>query len=103
MPTKSSIPVIYPDIHRDQRVCHAKYGRGVVRGVHRARGQAGVRFDDDVKFVADPPPRTVLLKDLTPEPADMPAGIDDPLAFARAPFRVERRLCWPLDRAGERA
>ena len=77
----------YPDIYPKRRVVHVRYGRGVVAGVHRAECQAGVRFDDDVEIIKNPPPRTVWLKDLQPEP----------VAVVAAPCRV----VWPLNRAGE--
>ncbi len=91
MPTRAP----YSDIHRGLRVVHWKYGRGEVAALNRPARQAGVTFDDDTKLVLDPPPRTVWLKDLTPEPVDMPPV----MAREPAPYF---RLVWPLDAtAGE--
>lgn len=86
----------FTDIRREQKVVHARYGRGVVKAVRRSDDQAVVLFDDDAKLYPDTP-RTVLLKHLTPMPADMPKGLDDPMPFVRTPFRI----AWPLDRAGQ--
>jgi hypothetical protein len=83
----------FNDIRREQRVVHSRYGRGVVKLVRRPDDQAVVLFDDDARLYPDTP-RTVLLKHLTPEPADMPACHSDPQPLYR--------LVWPLDAvAGE--
>lgn len=65
---------LYPDIRSDQRAVHVKYGRGVVKEVRRGTKLARVLFDDDAGLIKNPPPRTVLLEHLTPEPSGMPVA-----------------------------
>ncbi len=60
----------FSDIRREQRVVHTRYGRGCVREVRHFDRQAAVLFDNDGDV-----PRTVWLRDLSPEPADMPADV----------------------------
>jgi hypothetical protein len=82
----------HPHIYVRARVVHNRYGRGVVESVLRERGLANVLFHGEETA------RYVLLKHLALEPADMPKGVAEPMAFVRAPYRV----VWPLDRvAGE--
>lgn len=78
-------PAVFPDIYVRGRVIHNLYGRGIVTAKNCERKLAAVLFDgEDVA-------RNVLLHNLVKEPAE---------GFAAAPFA---RICWPLDRAGERA
>lgn len=75
----------YTDIRREQRVVHSRpdYGRGKVARVYWSERQAAVAFDRDGGIT-----RRVWLRDLTPEPADMPP---------RAPVvRPPYRLIWPV-------
>lgn len=82
----------FPDFQPRTRVVHSRYGRGVILKADNARCLAVVRFDGERES------RNALMANLALEPADMVAG---PASFVRAPFAVERRLCWPLDRSGE--
>lgn len=75
-------PVRYPHIYVRARVVHKHYGRGVVESVLRERGLANVLFHGEETG------RYVFLKHLALEPADMPAGVPEPMAFVRAPYRV---------------
>jgi hypothetical protein len=74
----------HTDIHRESRVVHNLYGRGVVARVHWTERQAGVCFDDDGGKIA----RRVWLKDLTPEPVAMPPTVAEP--------QPKYRLVWPI-------
>lgn len=50
------------------RVVHRSYGRGVTLDVVRFIGTVRVKFDDDRV------PRSVMARDLVPEPVGMPAN-----------------------------
>lgn len=81
----------YPHIVERLRIVHQPYGRGSVVSVDRAHGYAGIRLDGEQTV------RHVPLSRLAVEPRDMPRGIDDPMPFVRAPFRMPApyRLIWP--------
>lgn len=87
-----SATTTYTDIGREQRVCHQRHGRGVVKSIDWAAVQGSVLFDDDAGKVtgnlAGKVERTVWLRDLTPLPADMPAAV----ASEPRPFF---RMIWP--------
>lgn len=83
----ATTPTTHPAIVEQARVVHNPYGRGTVTSVDRKHGYAGVRFEGES---AD---RHVPLSRLVVQPADMPAGLAEPMLFVRAPYRV----VWPLD------
>jgi hypothetical protein len=84
MSTTTLIPV-YATIGAGTKIIHNRYGRGVVERIFADNAQASVKFEDDGDVA-----RRVRLCDMVRQPADMPA------------IQVQRRICWPLDRKGER-